>query len=94
MEELLLNEIIINYALDCNITSEVMESYPHIFVLKSLKEDLIIKNVAKNYCKSIDYLYDYLSKSEYVLLPKKNLNNSYFFTFNDKKILVYKKYLK
>lgn len=93
MERLLFDKIITNYGInDTSIdTIEVMEGYPHIYELKLLKEEFLVKKVKNIYCKNIDKLYGYLKNSNYILLPQINLNGSYSIIFNNSKYLVYKK---
>ena len=67
-----------------------MDSYPHMKKL-SFNEDYVLKKVNKIYCKDINKLYEYLSKSGYVLLPNKTIDGKYGININNELYILYPK---
>ena len=91
MKEELIKRIIEKYGIESPLNKiKNIKGYPHIKIL-FFDEDYVIKKVNKVFCKDVDTLYNYLSKSNYIELPIKTIDDSYGLKVNDDLFLLYPK---
>lgn len=89
MNQELIKSIKDHYHIQGHLRSiKTISGYPHIRIL-SFDKDYFIKKVNKIHCQDINTLYHYLSRSDYVELPIKTINNEYGLQFKNELFLLY-----